>query len=535
MIMEKRNVVNFINFIRGVDPRVDYSLVEPVVEQIKIHNELGIKCTFLIQYDALLNPEYTELLKGLDRSQYEIGVWLEIVQPLVEKIGLKWNGRFPWDWHAHCGFSVGYTIEQRKAMIDELFEKFKETFGYYPTSMGSWAFDAATAAYAHDKYGMKAFCNCKEQWGTDGYTMWGGYYGQGYYPSRMNSYSPAQNEAYQIKVPVFRMLGSDPVYQYDCGTPGDNGQDVITLEPVYTGNGGGGGNPEWVDWFLKTNYNNNNLEFSYVQAGQENSFGWADMKDGYLDQIGKIKEMQDKGLLVTEKLSETGEWYQNTYKTTPANTIVALDDWQNSNKKSVWYNCKNYRANLFADGENFKIRDIHVFDEKYSERYRDDTCKTDYLQFDTLPVIDGNRFSGNGILAGAYPYEVVNGEKKALKFKEVLYEELGGNAVVTFTETSCGDIEITLAEEKITILCSDETKDFGFECKFDPQANNAIDGPKQLSDKADRLPKIESINGKDLILSHRGFPYALKLEQGSWAMGGIAAESENGVIELKIK
>lgn len=518
--MEKRNVVNFINFIRGLDPRVDYSLEEPVIEQIKLHNELGIKCTFLLQYDALINPAYVDLLKDLDKDQYEIGVWLETVQPLVEKVGLKWNGRFPWDWHAHCGFSVGYTIEQRKAMIDELFAKFKETFGYYPVSMGSWAFDAATAAYAHDKYGMKAFCNCKEQYGTDGYTLWGGYYGQGYYPSRMNSFSPAQSEEYQIGAPVFRMLGSDPVYQYDFTIPGDNGQGVITLEPCYVEEGGGG-NPQWVDWYLDMNYNNKNLSFSYVQAGQENSFGWKGMKDGYIYQINKIKEMQDKGLLVAERLCDTGDWYQKTFKTTPASTITALNDWKDSGKRSVWYNCKNYRANLYADGETFKIRDLYVFDEKYSERYRETTCDKDYLEFDTLPVIDGFRFRGNGVVPGAYPYEVANGEEKPLKCKEVQYEELGGNAVVTFTETSCGDIEVTFSEDKITILCTDETKEFGFENIFNSEAKC--------------LPRIEDINGQNLILSYRDFPYALKLTQGSWAKGGTAVVSENGVIELKIK
>lgn len=520
--MEKRNVVNFINFIRGVDPRVDYSLEEPVREQIKIHNELGLKCTFLLQYDALIDPAYVDLLKDLDKDQYELGVWLETVQPLVEKVGLKWNGRFPWDWHAHCGFSVGYTLDTRKAMIDELFEKFKETFGYYPVSMGSWAFDAVTAAYAHDKYGMKAFCNCKDQLGTDGYTMWGGYYGQGYYPSRMNSFCPAQSEAYQIDAPVFRMLGSDPIYQYDCGVPGDNGQAVVSLEPVYTGNGGGGGNPEWVDWFLKMNYNNKNLSFSYVQAGQENSFGWADMKDGYLDQIGKIKDMQNKGLVTVERLCDTGEWFQKTFKTTPAATITADTDWKkDSDKKSVWYNCKNYRANLYADSDSFRFRDMFIFDEKYSERYRDETCVNDYLQFDTLPVIDGFRYSGNAVRGGAYPFELVNGEERPLKFKEMIYEELGGNAVVTFTETSCGDIEITFAEDKITVLSSDETKVFGFDVKIDQEASC--------------VPRVESNIGKDLVLSHRGFPYALKLDQGCWAKGGRSVISENGIIEIKVK
>jgi hypothetical protein len=43
---------------------------------------------------------------------------------------------------------------------------------------------------------------------------------------------PAQNEENQIPGSVFRMLGSDPVRQYDEGL-GTSRQGVITLEPVY--------------------------------------------------------------------------------------------------------------------------------------------------------------------------------------------------------------------------------------------------------------------------------------------------------------
>jgi hypothetical protein len=43
---------------------------------------------------------------------------------------------------------------------------------------------------------------------------------------------PAQTAANQIPVPVFRMLRSDPIYQYDAANPGE-GQIVVTLEPVY--------------------------------------------------------------------------------------------------------------------------------------------------------------------------------------------------------------------------------------------------------------------------------------------------------------
>ena len=43
---------------------------------------------------------------------------------------------------------------------------------------------------------------------------------------------PAQTEEGQIPVPIFRMLGSDPIYQYDDGL-GQERQGVISLEPVY--------------------------------------------------------------------------------------------------------------------------------------------------------------------------------------------------------------------------------------------------------------------------------------------------------------
>ena len=51
------------------------------------------------------------------------------------------------------------------------------------------------------------------------------------------AYMPAQNLENQIPVPVFRMLGSDPIHQYDNGL-GGNVQRVVSLEPVYTKGGG---------------------------------------------------------------------------------------------------------------------------------------------------------------------------------------------------------------------------------------------------------------------------------------------------------
>ena len=63
--MEKRQIVNIINFIRAVEPRVEKDLIEPVKEQIKLMKENNLRGTFLVQYDALLMPEYIEIFYSL--------------------------------------------------------------------------------------------------------------------------------------------------------------------------------------------------------------------------------------------------------------------------------------------------------------------------------------------------------------------------------------------------------------------------------------------------------------------------------------
>ena len=110
-------IVNIINFIRQCEPRIEWIteevLYETVVEQIKTMKKHQLKGTFLLQYDALIDARYQKLLKGLPSEMFEIGVWWEIPQPLVENSGYQWRGRFPWDWHADVGFATGYSPKER--------------------------------------------------------------------------------------------------------------------------------------------------------------------------------------------------------------------------------------------------------------------------------------------------------------------------------------------------------------------------------------------------------------------------------------
>lgn len=220
-------IVNIYNFVRNSDYRVPNSeevLFETTRQQIRLIKSTGLSATWALQYDALMNPRYQKLFKEQMGTNDEIAAWWEIPQPLAEKAGLKWRGQHEWDSTANVGFSPGYTPTQRCKLVDVYMADFKAIFGYYPHSVGSWYIDEVTLAYMAKRYGITASCNCKDQVGTDGYTLWGGYWNQAYYPSRLNAYMPAQTRAAQIDVPIFRMLGSDPIYQYG-NSPG-----MFTLE-----------------------------------------------------------------------------------------------------------------------------------------------------------------------------------------------------------------------------------------------------------------------------------------------------------------
>jgi hypothetical protein len=300
-------IVNIINFIRLCEPRIEWItedvLYETVVEQIKTMKKHRLKGTFLLQYDALIDPRYQKLLKGLPAEMFEIGAWWEIPQPLVEKSGYRWRGRFPWDWHADVGFATGYSPKEREKLTDTYMTDFKRIFGTYPKSVGSWFIDAHTLQYMHDRYGIVASCNCKDQIGTDGYTLWGGYWNQGYYPSKKNAYMPAQNAENQIPVPIFRMLGSDPIHQYDSGL-GTDRQQVISLEPVYER---GGGDADWCRWYFDAFVEGAAMGYGYVQAGQENSFTWKRMSKGFEVQMSMIAGLLNEGKVTVQTLGETGK------------------------------------------------------------------------------------------------------------------------------------------------------------------------------------------------------------------------------------
>ena len=489
-------IVNIINFIRYTEPRseaiTEKVLYETVLSQAKDLRSKDLIGTYLLQYDALIDTSYQKLMKEEMARGCEIGAWWEITQPHVEAAGMTWRGRFPWDWHAHVDFSVGYTQKEREILTDIYMEKFKEIFGSYPKSVGSWFIDAYTLGYMSDKYGIVSSCTCKDQVGTDGYTLWGGYWSGAYYPSRENGYMPAQTEEGGIPVPVFRMLGSDPIYQYEANV-GGKVQSVESLEPGYET---GGGNPDWIDWYFRMFTKEPHLGYNYVQVGQENSFTWANIAKGFVTQTGRLKEMAEKGQIRIETLEQSGRWFREKYPVTPPTSVITTEDHRGRGLKTIWFNSRNYRTNLLWDSQGLKFRDIHLFDETVRSDYYDKPDPLPIFTYMTLPLVDGCLWSSEDLVAG-------------LRFVVPGFES-GEPSFSADPASSCQMIEwpdkggkgrfvIRLTEESIRIDSKGKVEPWCLELSSAPGVE---------------LP-FTSIGGSEIKASSLGRDYGIRISKGS--------------------
>lgn len=518
-------IVNIVNFIRLLEPRdsavTQEVLYQTVVKQLQMMRQYKLGGTFLLQYDALMDSRYQQLLQQLPTDSFEIGAWWEIPQPMVEKAGLKWRGRYPWDWHADVGFSTGYSPAEREQLADVYMEDFKKIFGYYPKSVGSWFIDAHTLNYLYSKYHIIASSNCKDQYGTDGYTLWGGYWNQAYYPSKINSYMPAQTLQNQLPVPIFRMLGSDPVRQYDEGLEKQR-QGVITLEPVYAF---GGGDSAWVNWYFKSFTEGNDMEFAYTQAGQENSFTWNGMAKGFEIQMPLMARLRDQHKIKVETLGASGKWFKEHYTLTPATSVTVKKDIAGSDRKTVWFNSRFFRLNLLWEKGTLRFRDIHLFNENLPSFYTENKASSNECSFFTLPFTDGYLWSTAEKRAGLYFKTLVDGKEILLEGKDpTITDAVAGKLHIVWPLTSLkGELVMDIDESSIHI---------------------SLKGPAAASwfldlsaAKQDALP-FSKINAKSIDCLFEKLPYTVRATRGIFSVPGnnviVRMQPEGNSISLNM-
>jgi hypothetical protein len=312
---------------------------------------------------------------------------------------------------------------------------------------------------------------------------------------------PAQHESEQIPVPIFRMLGSDPVRQYDDQL-GSVRQGVITLEPVYPH---AGGDSTWINWFFRELVEGASMDFAYTQAGQENSFTWDAMAKGLSIQFPLIEKLRDEKKIKVETLAESGEWFRSHYKVTPATAVTINNDLPGSNRKTVWFNSRFFRANLLWEDSTLRFRDIHLFNEKFPSVYETQPATSNECSFFTLPIVDGYLWSVQNKLAGLRFKATKNGQTILLKGKNpVISDATPGKLHISWPlESFEGTLEMELDEQQIKITIS---------------GNRTINWYLELDTAGNVKLPFKNIGPKQLDAQFEGMDYALSAEKGSFSV-----------------
>ncbi len=183
--------------------------------QQRVAHDNGIRTTIQMTYASLFNAEAVALAK---EHHAEFGD--EIGPTFLGLQCAQFREKFASKELAIWLFSM----EDKRRIVDEVFGKFQEVFGFLPTSTGSYYMDAELVNYIKAQYpmvkaavatcweeGPKAYHNANNSW----YTLLDGGPWNPWIPSRRNIHCPASDEADDIGIVAIPHLSRDLLAVFD--------------------------------------------------------------------------------------------------------------------------------------------------------------------------------------------------------------------------------------------------------------------------------------------------------------------------------
>lgn len=244
------------------------------------------------------------------------------------------------------------------------------------------------------------------------------------------------------------------------------------------------------------------MAFAYTQAGQENSFTWSAMEKGLSMQFPLIAKLRDEKKLRVETLAASGEWFKSHFKVTPSTSVSATEDLPDGDKKSIWFDSRFYRANLYWDDSTLQFRDIHLFDEKMESGYEIKPVTSNECRLFTLPLVDGYLWGTKEIAAGLKFKTLINGKDTLIRFGDpAVSDREPGKLIVSWpVKTFKGSLKIVFTDRQITISM---TAPAGIKWFLDLDA-----------EKNAKLP-YRKISAREIIAQFENRSYKIDLSKGT--------------------
>lgn len=347
--------VSVVNPLRGGDfwENRNQTPVKVVDEQMEILSQSNIQPTWLLRYDVLADPEIISRLKKY--PNHEKGLFLEVTPTWTNQAGISYHKSESWHF-AGSAFLTGYEREEREKLLDTAFEKFKEIFGGYPTSVGAWWVDSYSLEYMKKKYSITATLIVADQYSTDNYQIWGQFWSTPYYPSKRNALEPARNLEDKLAVVMMQWAARDPINGYGNGvgesTYSIQANDYLDFHSLTTDYFSA-----IVDIYTKQKFN----QFAHVVTGLENSYSWAKYGTEYKRQIEVLIRKRNEGQFSIVTMKDFADWYMRRFPQLSPPQIIDASDPLGTDKRVVWFMNLNYRVGWFYNKDGSVFRDIHPY------------------------------------------------------------------------------------------------------------------------------------------------------------------------------
>ncbi len=312
--------------------------------QQSIAHKNGLKTTIQMTYASLFNDEIVELAKK-DHEQYGDEIALSLLGLPCKEFREKYKTKDFCIWM--------FSMEDKKSIVEEVFGKFYDRFGFYPESTGSYYMDADLINYIKERYpmvkcavatcweeGPKAYHTCNNSW----YTFMDGGPWAPWIPSKQNVHAPAANEAEDSGIVAIPHLSRDLIACYDgngsnFGTHPQNilrGMIYQDEEYPYLFN--------LIDQYRHLEKYNNGYAYNmvFVGPGWMNKMGrWEApyelLLKSYEDGMAYYGKLKREGQLEDMTMAEFADYYRGKRNYTEPECALWKDILYGSDKQLFWY------------------------------------------------------------------------------------------------------------------------------------------------------------------------------------------------------
>ncbi len=306
----------------------------------------GLKTTIQMTYASLFNDEAVEIAKA-DHEKYGDEIALSLLGLPCKEFRDKYKTKDFCIWM--------FSMEDKKSIVDDVFGKFKDRFGFYPESTGSYYMDADLINYIKEKYptvkcavatcweeGPKAYHTCNNSW----YTFMDGGPWAPWIPSKQNVHAPALNEKEDSGIVAIPHLSRDLLSCFDGNGSnfGTHPQNVLrgmiydtkTWEYPYLYN--------LIDQYRSLEKYNNGYAYNmmFVGPGWLNKMGrWEQpyelLAKSYNDGMKYYGDLKKEGKLTDMTMAELADYYRDKKTYTEPECALWKDILYGSDKQLFWY------------------------------------------------------------------------------------------------------------------------------------------------------------------------------------------------------